>query len=162
MAQRIVAFEAHEHESCVADGVRAAEEVCSRRSVRLTDARRRVLEILLSEHKALGAYDVLARLSDKGEPAHPPAAYRALEFLVENGLAHRIERLNAYVACVLPEERHRPGFLICRDCHCVAETLVAPDAGALGEAATQIGFQIEQASIEVEGLCPTCVGAQAE
>ena len=151
-----LAFEAHEHSGCVERGVTAAEALCDARKLRLTDARRRVLEILLAEHKALGAYDVLAHLSDHGEPAHPPAAYRALEFLVENGLAHRVERLNAFVACSHPAEGHRPAFLICRDCKSVAEAQVAPDEGALGETAARIGFRIERTSIEVEGLCPGC------
>lgn len=156
MDSSIVAFQTHEHTGCVARGVSAAEALCAERSVRLTDARRRVLEILLAEHKAMGAYDVLAKLSQEGEPAHPPAAYRALDFLVEHGLAHRIERLNAFVACSEPSEHHRPAFLICRECKLVAEAHVAPDDGALGEAARRIGFRIEKTSIEVEGLCPAC------
>ena len=151
-----IAFETHEHTGCVSRGVSAAEVLCDANKLRLTESRRRVLEILLADHKALGAYDVLAKLSEQGEPAHPPAAYRALEFLVEHGLAHRIERLNAFVACCNPHEGHRPAFLICRDCKTVAEAHVAPNEGALGEAAAQIGFQIECASIEVEGLCPKC------
>lgn len=157
MNSRFVAFEAHEHTGCVSRGVAEAEVLCATRSLRLTDARRRVLEILLAEHKALGAYEVLAKLSERGDPAHPPAAYRALDFLVEHGLAHRIERLNAFVACCDPSEGHRPAFLICRECRIVAEAHVAPDEGALGETARQIGFQIERTSIEVEGLCPACV-----
>ena len=154
MTADVNAFQAHEHSGCVERGVRAAEELCAARSVRLTAARKRVLKILLAEHKALGAYDVLAHLSERGEPAHPPAAYRALEFLVENGLAHRVERLNAFVACSHPDEGHKPAFLICRDCKSVAEAQVAPDAGTLGETAARIGFRIERTSIEVEGLCP--------
>lgn len=152
-----VAFESHEHDGCVARGVSAAETLCAARSVRLTTARRRVLEILLAEHKAMGAYDVLSQLSERGEPAHPPAAYRALDFLVENGLAHRIERLNAFVACSEPTTGHRPAFLICRGCQLVAEAQIDPEAGVLGETASRIGFQIEQTSIEVEGLCPACL-----
>ena len=154
-----IAFEAHEHTGCVARGVSAAEAVCEAKKLRLTVARRRVLEILLAEHKALGAYDVLAQLSEKGEPAHPPAAYRALDFLVEHGLVHRIECLNAFIACAHPTEGHRPAFLICRDCKAVAEAQIAPNEGALGETAERIGFRIERTSIEVEGLCPGCQAA---
>lgn len=162
MDSGFVAFEAHEHTGCVARGVSDAEALCVARSLRMTPARRRVLEILLAEHKALGAYDVLAQLSERGEPAHPPAAYRALDFLVQHGLAHRIESLNAFVACCDPSEGHRPAFLICRECRMVAEAQVAPDEGALGETARQIGFHVERMSIEVEGLCPACLpGAPA-
>ncbi|MEM7210513.1 MAG: Fur family transcriptional regulator [Pseudomonadota bacterium] len=161
MSSEHVAFETHEHTGCVAKGVSAAEAICAERSVRLTDSRRRVLEILLADHKALGAYEVLSQISERGEPAHPPAAYRALDFLVENGLAHRIERLNAFIACSAPRTGHRPAFLICRDCRSVAEAQIDPDEGVLGETAARIGFQIEQTSIEVEGLCPACQPAQS-
>lgn len=161
MASESMAFEAHEHAGCVERGVSAAQELCAARAVRLTESRRRVLEILLADHKALGAYEVLSKLSARGEPAHPPAAYRALEFLVQNGLAHRIERLNAFVACSEPTHGHRPAFLICRDCKSVAEAQVAPDEGVLGETAARIGFRVEQMSIEVEGLCPSCLPAHA-
>lgn len=161
MKTETIAFEAHEHTGCVARGVSAAEALCDANKLRLTDARRRVLEILLADHKALGAYDVLAKLSEGGDPAHPPAAYRALEFLVDNGLAHRVERLNAFIACSHPHEGHRPAFLICRECKSVAEAHVAPDEGALGDTADRIGFRIERTSIEVEGLCPGCQVAPA-
>ena len=104
----------------------------------------------------MGAYDVLDRLSAEGQGAHPPVAYRALDFLVANGFAHKIERLNAFVACHHPGEGHRPAFLICRTCEAVAEAHVAPDDGALGASAQAMGFHIERAVIEAEGLCPAC------
>jgi Fur family zinc uptake transcriptional regulator len=120
-----------------------------------------VLEILLEEHRAMGAYDVLARLTAEGQGAHPPVAYRALDFLVENGLAHKIERLNAFIACHHPGEAHRPAFLICRDCDSVAEAHVPPADGALGVEAKALGFRIERTVIEAEGLCPGCQDAKA-
>ncbi|MEL6691127.1 MAG: transcriptional repressor, partial [Pseudomonadota bacterium] len=91
-------FEPHDHGACISDALAAADAQCAERNVRLTPVRRRVLEILLEEHHALGAYDVLDRLRDEGLGSQPPVAYRALEFLVKEGLAHRIERLNAFVA----------------------------------------------------------------
>ncbi len=157
MTADVNAFQAHEHSGCVERGVRAAEELCAARSVRLTAARKRVLKILLAEHKALGAYEVLARLSEKGEPAHPPAAYRALDFLVENGLAHKVERLNAFIACSDPHDGHRPVFLICRDCRSVAEATDAENDNALRKTAEQVGFRIENSSVELVGLCPGCL-----
>ena len=156
-----LAFETHDHADCMDRTVAEAEKLCATKGLRLTTTRRRVLEILLEEHRALGAYDVLARLSAEGQGAHPPVAYRALDFLVANGLAHKIERLNAFVACHHPGEGHRPAFLICRSCDAVAEAHVAPDDGALGKQAGAIGFRIERAVIEAEGLCPTCQGPQA-
>jgi len=156
-----VAFEAHDHRGCVARTAKAVEALCAARALRLTPLRRRVLEILLEEHRALGAYDVLARLAAEGKPAHPPVAYRALDFLVAHGFAHKIERLNAFVACLHPDDGHRPAFLICRACKSVAEADVPPDEGTLGRAAAALGFTIERTVIEAEGLCPVCAGAEA-
>jgi Fur family zinc uptake transcriptional regulator len=118
--------------------------------------RRRTLEILLEAHRALGAYDVLTRLSAEGYGNQPPVAYRALEFLVEQGLAHRIRRLNAFTACMHPGESHAPAFLICRLCDAVAEAPAAPVRTALDQAASDLGFAIERSNIEALGLCPTC------
>jgi Fur family zinc uptake transcriptional regulator len=151
-----LAFRDHDHQGCVHRTAETVEAVCARRGLRLTEIRRRVLDILLERHRALGAYDVLARLAEAGHPAHPPVAYRALDFLVANGFAHKIERLNAFIACPNPAGGHRPAFLICRGCKTVAEAEVPPGDGALGVAAARIGFTIEAVSIEAEGLCPAC------
>ena len=128
----------------------AAEALCSRAGARLTPVRRRALEILLEGHRPMGAYDVLARLDAEGYGSKPPVAYRALGFLVDHGLAHRIERLNAFIACPRPTRSgHAPAFLICRACGMVAE-VSAPLAG-LPE-----GFRVERTTVEVEGLCAVC------
>ena len=116
------AFSQHNHAACIRSALSAAEAACATDGLRLTPVRRRTLEILLEAHEALGAYDVLARLSAEGLGDKPPVAYRALSFLVEHGLAHRIERLNAFVACAKPGHDHAPAFLICRGCRAVSET----------------------------------------
>ncbi|SEM70358.1 Fur family transcriptional regulator, zinc uptake regulator [Loktanella fryxellensis] len=146
-------FHAHDHAHCVSDALRSAEAVCATADLRLTPVRRRTLEILLESHAALGAYDVLARLDAEGLGSKPPVAYRALGFLVDNGFAHRIEALNAFIACAHPGADHAPAFLICRACHTVAETEAeAP----MGRMAAQNGFAIERTVMEAQGLCPAC------
>lgn len=124
--------------------------------LRLTPVRRRTLEILLEEHRALGAYDVLERLGQSGFGKQPPVAYRALEFLVENGLAHRIRRLNAFTACMQPGKEHAPTFFICTTCDAVAEAQEQVVSDTLTEAADSIGFQIDRMNIEAVGTCPAC------
>ena len=84
-------------------------------------------------------------------------AYRALDFLDSHGLAHRIERMNAYTACAHPAHDHVPAFLICRACKAVAEAETELEQGRLGIAAEATGFTIER--IEAEGLCPDCAEA---
>lgn len=151
-----VSFSKHNHARCIKTSVAAAKSHCESVGARLTPTRLRVFEILLQEHRALGAYDVLNALQKEGYAAQPPVAYRALEFLLEQGLAHKIERLNAFVACAHPSEQHSPTFLICRDCASVAETCDTNPTAALDNAAASVGFQIENTVIELEGLCPKC------
>ena len=150
-------FDAHDHGHCVASALAAAEAHCSENGLRFTPVRRAALEILLGEHRAMGAYDLLDRLHAAGFGAQPPVAYRALDFLVANGFAHKIERLNAFIACAHPGANHAPAFLICRNCDAVAETQSAgASGGTLGQAAKATGFQIERTVIEALGLCPGC------
>lgn len=151
-----VGFEAHDHADCIVTAVATAEAHCARNGLRFTPVRRKALEILLQEHRALGAYEMLDRLHEKGFGSQPPVAYRALEFLVDNGFAHKIERLNAFVACARPGASHSPAFMICRDCDSVAETHSSPARGAIGDAARATGFQIERTVVEAVGLCPSC------
>lgn len=149
-------FQSHDHSHCAGDALTRAEALMAERGARLTPVRKRVLEILLEAHRALGAYDVLQRLAAEGFGNQPPVAYRALDFLVEQGLAHRIQRLNAFTACMHVGESHAPAFLICRSCNTVAETPVAPLRAALDATAAELGFALERASIEAIGLCPNC------
>ncbi len=151
-----IGFSRHDHANCVAAGIAAAETRCTEEGLRFTPVRRKVLEILLQEHRALGAYIILDRLRDEGFGSQPPVAYRALDFLVAHGLAHKIERLNAFIACAHPGKSHAPAFMICRMCESVAEAESAPARGALGAAARATGFQIERTMVEAEGLCPAC------
>jgi Fur family zinc uptake transcriptional regulator len=155
-----VDFCRHDHASCKQDVLRSADQRAKNSDLRLTSVRRRALEILLENHAenqcAMGAYDVLERLAQDGFGNQPPVAYRALDFLVQNGLAHRVRRLNAYAACVHPETDHTPVFMICRKCDVVAED-VAEDVGdAISEAAIAADFLAERVNVEVLGLCASC------
>lgn len=149
------AFARHDHDACIALALAEAERACAARGARLTPVRRRTLEILLESHAALGAYDVLARLDAEGLGSQPPVAYRALTFLVDMGLAHRLANAQAFVACARPGADHAPSFLVCRSCRRVAEG----EAPAWGPEAAAQGFSIERTSVEAEGLCPACRAA---
>ena len=151
-----IGFAGHDHNDCITTAVAAAEAECRDKGFQFTPVRKRVLEILLEQHKALGAYEILDHLRAKGLGSQPPVAYRALEFLVSKGFAHRIERLNAFVACAHPGAHHAPAFLICRSCDAVAEASADPAGGRLAQTAQEAGFVIERMVVEVEGLCPNC------
>lgn len=151
-----IGFTAHDHRACISRALNTAESCCAKAGLRLTPVRRRALEVLLESHRALGAYDVLARLAEDGLGKQPPAAYRALDFLVEHGLAHKIERLNAYTACAHPGSDHAPIFMICRGCDTVAEGCLPSPTSLIGDQAARAGFQTDRVAIEAEGLCPDC------
>lgn len=153
------AFTPHDHGHCCDDALARAEAVVAGAGGRMTPVRRRVLEILLSEHRAFGAYEVLDRLAEDGFAKQPPVAYRALDFLVEHGLAHRIRRLNAFAACAHPGTDHAPLFLICAGCNAVAEAPAGPVRAALDRAAEDLGFAVERANVEALGRCPACRAA---
>lgn len=156
-----IGFARHDHSHCIKDAVKAADQMCADRGLHLTPVRKRALEILLEEHRALGAYDVLKRLSAEGFGTQPPVAYRALDFLTKHGLAHKIERLNAFIACAHPGERHTPAFLICTACHAVAEAETDPSHSLIGQIAATTGFKIDRAVLEAEGTCPNCAAGAA-
>ena len=156
-----VGFGRHDHTACIREGVVSVDALCRAKGLQFTPVRRRVLEILLERHRALGAYEILDVLRDEGLGSQPPVAYRALDFLVTHRFAHRIERLNAFIACAHPGQTHSPAFLICRKCDAVAEAYGEPAKGMLGQAARETGFEIERAVVEAEGICPNCRTGEA-
>lgn len=149
-------FHQHDHASCVASGLQAAKDRCAEEKLQLTPVRQRVLEILLNKHRAMGAYEILDILREEGLGSQPPVAYRALDFLTRHGFAHKIERLNAFVACSHSDRNHVPAFLICTSCHKVAEALSDRVGQAMTGAAGDVGFTVNRMVVEAEGICPSC------
>ena len=147
----------HDHERCSVDAMAMAEAVCLERGQRLTAIRRKVLDELLGSHKPLGAYEIIDRLAHRGARPAPITAYRALEFLRENGFVHRIESRNAFIACV---HSHPAGelvvFLICEHCGAVGEASSADLAASLTSAARAAGFAPKSPVIEITGVCTHC------
>ncbi|WP_111733745.1 Fur family transcriptional regulator [Roseovarius amoyensis] len=155
----MLGFHSHDHTACIQTAVAAADAHCRAEKLQFTPVRRRVLEILLENHRAKGAYEILDQLRDEGFGSQPPVAYRALDFLVAHGFAHKIERLNAFVACAHAGADHTPAFLICRECSAVAEAEAGPGRAAIAAAARAEGFTVERVVIEAMGLCPRCAKA---
>ena len=155
-------FHKHDHAACISEGVARADALCVEEGVQFTPVRKRVLELLLQAHRAMGAYQILDQLREDGFKHQPAVAYRALDFLVARGFAHKIEKLNAFIACAHLGLHHSPAFLICRRCASVAETRVDETRGPLSDVANSAGFVIEKAVIEAEGICPNCLTDQPE
>lgn len=146
----------HDHEQCVVSALSAAEAVCAGAGQRLTALRRRVLELVWTSHRPVGAYALLDLLRKDGRGAAPPTVYRALEFLLGCGLIHRIETLNAYVGCSHPGEAHLTQFLICKSCGTAAELDDKRLGEVIGRSAAEHGFTIASRVIELSGVCAAC------
>ena len=128
---------------------------CARAGERMTQPRRRALEMLLCAGKPMKAYDLIADFGGDGKPAKPPTVYRALEFLSKQGLAHRIESLNAYVACGVGDKSHAAAFLIC-DCCGATEEIEPFEPERVNLAASRAGYAIDTVVVEAHGRCAAC------
>lgn len=155
---------AHGHGCCAAhaiapqDTMRAAEEACHQRGLRMTPQRRAVLKALAEAKAPLGAYDLIEALREKGARAPAPIViYRALDFLRENGFIHRLETLNAFIACPhLHGSGERVVFLICENCRHVEEAVAEPLSAALNAIAREHAFTARRQVVELAGLCRNC------
>jgi Fur family zinc uptake transcriptional regulator len=124
--------------------------------VGLTETRRKVFELVIKAGQPVGAYRLLEAMQDKGTRVMPPTVYRALNFLQGKGLVHRIESLNAFIACTQHEHEHEGQFLICSDCGKTEELADESVSDMLREKAEAHGFTLTQQTIELRGLCKDC------
>ncbi|HYL47808.1 MAG TPA: Fur family transcriptional regulator [Stellaceae bacterium] len=136
-----------------------AAETCARDGAQLTPLRRCILGLVLEADGPVTAYQLLDRLKKIRKGAVPPTIYRALDFLLEHRLIHRLERLNAFIPCAESGHRHVAQFLICRECGSVAEIEDQPAARALAHAAERKGFRARDTVVEIEGTCAACAHA---
>ncbi len=136
--------------------VAAAEARCARAGETLTPLRRRVLTLLLDQEGPAKAYDLLDGLKGEHGAAKPPTIYRALEFLVRLGLAHRIESKNAFVACDIGACARSTIFLLCEQCGAASEADAGHALEDVAQAAKRAGFELRRTMLEASGLCATC------
>ncbi|WP_343894737.1 Fur family transcriptional regulator [Craurococcus roseus] len=157
-----------------------AEAQCARRGAQLTELRRQVLRLVLEAEQPVGAYALLDKLKTLRSGAAPPTVYRALDFLLEQGLIHKVERLNAFLGCVeagqgggVHDHPHGAGgrqgghdhphqFLICSNCGATAEISDPAITAALASASVAAGFTLHRATVEAEGVCADCAAAAAK
>jgi Fur family transcriptional regulator, zinc uptake regulator len=158
---------AHDHAGCAhaadrsaraADALGAAEAACRARGVRLTPIRRGVLAALYATHRPLGAYDIAQGLAQDGSRKLAPiTVYRALEFLMAEGLVHRLASRNAFVACPHGHaHQDLVAFLICEDCGGVDEISSRGLSRSLAQVLREQGFEARLQVLEISGLCAHC------
>jgi Fur family transcriptional regulator, zinc uptake regulator len=146
----------HKHKECLQSAIKVAKQHCDASGLRLTPLRQKVLELVWQSHEPVKAYGILDKLKQGHSSSAPPTVYRALDFLQEQGLVHKIESLNAYVGCGDPNEHHRSQFFICRDCGSAAELDDADISGLIQRKAKGFGFKIDDAMVEIKGHCQEC------
>lgn len=156
MPDSALPYRPHNHSACVQQALADARDICQRQRARLTPTRERVLELIWQSHKPLGAYDLLAALAEDGHNAAPPTVYRALDFLLQHGLVHRIASLNAFIGCTHAGHHHSCVFLICRQCRNALELTAPSVEQAVQQVAAAEDFTPEETTIEIAGQCPTC------
>lgn len=136
--------------------LRQAEQLCAERKQRFTDLRKQVLELVCRYSQPVGAYTLLDDLREEGRSAAPPTIYRALEFLQQQGLVHRLASNNTYLACAHPQTHHEGLFLVCRSCGHTQEIHTQAMVDTAKQHASSFNFQVEHAAVEVTGLCNQC------
>ncbi len=148
----------HKHQDCLKAAIVAAKSHCDAVGISLTPIRQRVLELIWEDHEPVKAYDILDTLKQSKSSSAPPTVYRALDFLQDEGLVHKIESLNAYIGCGNPRNTHKGQFFICHDCGFVAELDDDEIRRLFQKKAKRFGFEINDEIVEIKGYCQECRG----
>jgi Fur family zinc uptake transcriptional regulator len=151
-------YRQHNHGRCISQALSDARDLCRQRKARLTPLRELVLELVWQSHEPLGAYPLMDLLRERYEGnVAPPTVYRALEFLRDNGLVHRLASLNAYIGCSHCQDgNHQPSFFICRECNRVMEIDTPRISQAIKKEADANNFLPADNAVEVMGVCVPC------
>jgi len=147
---------AHNHTNCMQHALQSAEQLCKQKGLRFTSSRKRILELICTSHKAIGAYELLDVFKQEEPKAKPVTIYRALDFLMEVGLVHKIESLNAFIGCLQSEKQHQCAILICNVCKNAYEMDANPVYENLFELSQSVQFTAQNITIELRGLCVNC------
>lgn len=141
-----------------AERLAEADALVQHKGARFTAMRRATYDFLLAQKAPLSAYDILAQLETRlGKKLAPPTVYRALDFLLEQGLIHRLETSNTYLVCDHPGAHHESVYLACTQCGATQEVDDDAISALLQSRAQTFGFRPSKQVIEVQGLCRQCL-----
>ncbi|MCH9698858.1 MAG: transcriptional repressor [Gammaproteobacteria bacterium] len=146
----------HNHDDCMEHALQAAESICAGQNIRLTPIRKRILELICASHQAIGAYQLLDQLKLEDSKAKPATVYRALDFLMDAGLVHKVESLNAYIGCLTADKDHHSAILICKSCNNAFEIDAEVCYSDLFEKSRSFGFTPHELTLELRGVCVDC------
>lgn len=158
--QSVLISPIHDHGCCREKAIDTAVKLCQQRGVRFTPIRREVLELIWESHRAVKAYDLLDRIKPTTGSAKPATVYRALDFLLEQGLIHKVESLNAFIGCCFSDRRHEQLLLTCVKCHEIEERPGERVMEAIAEELEQAEFTLQHKAIEIHGICGRCASTQ--
>ena len=144
------------HNDCISEALINAEKICDSRGIRFTQLRREVLRLVWASHRPVKAYDLLKSLRTRRVNAQPPTVYRALDFLLANGLIHRLNSLNAFVGCGHPAKHHECYFLFCTICGNIRECCSVQLERVILNAAHKNQFKLQHTTLEMQGECDEC------
>ncbi|MEE2698831.1 MAG: Fur family transcriptional regulator [Pseudomonadota bacterium] len=147
----------NKHETCVDDALMKADLICKDKGLRFTEIRRTILEMIWASHKPVKAYDLLDKLQKYMFSARPTTVYRSLDFLLENGLIHKLNSLNAYIGCTHPLKHHDCYFLICSNCGEIEEYCDSNISDTIKINLDKNDFIPKKTSLEIEGTCNNCL-----
>lgn len=146
----------HDHKACINKAIHKAEQLCIERGAQLTPIRHKILELIWENHQAVKAYDLLERIKPFNDSAKPATVYRALDFLIEQKLIHRVESMNAFIGCNHLESKHDLLLLICERCNEIEEKPAPHVMESLTQELADAGFSAHRKSIEIHGVCARC------
>ncbi|MEM7070207.1 MAG: Fur family transcriptional regulator [Pseudomonadota bacterium] len=149
-------YKCSDHQSCMDNALQKADLICRQRNLRFTNLRRKVLQMIWADHHPSKAYELLDKLK-KDISAKPPTIYRALNFLMENGLIHKLNSLNAYIGCAHPLKHHECYFLICNICKNIEECYDHKLSKAIVNATYKNKFYLDSTVLEINGKCQKCI-----
>ena len=133
------------------------QRICAERGARLTAQRRETFKALRAAGKPISAYDLLPRMEKRlGKRLAPLTVYRALDFLVEHGLVHKIASNHTYALCDRPHTHHESVHLVCTECGSGEELALGKLGSALDDAAASRQFTPSRHIVELEGHCRDC------
>ena len=145
-----------DHQVCIDSAMHEAESICREKGLRFTELRREVLRLIWISHVPAKAYDILEKLKGKAWSAQPPTVYRALDFLLETGLVHKLDSINAYIGCSHPRKQNECYFLICTDCNEAKEYSSPELSNAMELTLNKNSFRPRKVTLEVLGQCGEC------
>ena len=145
-----------DHQVCIESAMHEAESICREKGLRFTELRREVLRLIWMSHVPAKAYDILEKLKGKAWSAQPPTVYRALDFLLETGLVHKLDSINAYIGCSHPRQQNECYFLICTDCNEAKEYSSPELSNAMELTLDKNSFRPRKVTLEVLGQCGEC------